>query len=97
MRVKEWDRRARSRPNKVAQGMQYTWERHKATTKRGGSLSEDATTLCVRGTLAQGHALWLYRVHTLCKCCGSKTGPYVLNDSGRKRLARLRRRAETVI
>lgn len=58
------------RPTKLAAGMAYTADRS------GHSLSDNARTLSVRGTLAKGgHYHWWRVEHTICPCCRKKTGP----------------------
>lgn len=94
--------RWQARPNKVAKGMQYTWERTQAyararwsISRRHSSLSDDAVTLCVRGTFDRLgiHGL---RVRKVCPCCEQRTGKYALSARGRRYLDRLRRHRDVM-
>ena len=51
-------------------------------------------SLCVNGTTDTLRGLAYLRTRTVCKCCGSKSGPFVLNDAGRRKLKQLRRAKE---
>jgi hypothetical protein len=83
------------RPNRTAAGMSKTLERKKRRRQRLGpsKLSDDALALVVRGTTDKLGAAHVFRfTRKTCECCGSKTGKLMLNDRGRERLARMRRR-----
>lgn len=75
----------RNRPNKLAKGMTNTLYRS------GHKLNADAQRLSVRGTLDRLDSFIGISKPGLCPCCQAKTGPRVLSDMGRTRLAKQRR------
>lgn len=48
--------------------------------------------LCVRGTTDRlGASNWIFMRFSICKCCGSKTGPKELTPKGKIKLHRMRK------
>lgn len=100
-------RQVKSRPNKQARGLTFTWVRTKRANNPfldlwpQSALSPDALRISVRGT--NDRLSWIhthyYRKHTkptiACRSCG-QTLPRVqiLNTAGKRRLAGFKRRAD---
>lgn len=79
-----------TRANRNAAGMSLTVDRSRSGT---GRTSPIVLKMIVFGTIddLQGFGS-RYMRRSNCRCCGSKTGKLELNDFGRGRLARARRR-----
>ena len=70
----------RNRPTKTAKGMTKTFYRS------GHNVTNEACTLSVKGTLDRLRSNWMFITSD------RTTGKKVLTDSGRRKLARLRRK-----
>lgn len=97
-RVKMHKRPTVMRPNRVAAGLSATVDRSQRW--RSPLLREiarvdnkDTLKLLVYGTLdALAPGAWLWTKRVTCSCCGNKSNKLALNDIGKARLARARRR-----
>ncbi len=83
-RMVGYDKQAASRRRtKLARGM-----------SRNAKRSAESVTLSVRGTLDElGRYIWFTeRTKKVCHCCGQRMVQLKLNDRGRQRLARLKKK-----
>lgn len=90
-------RSSESRPSKLARGMSFTdaMQDHRMLNNYDlKGKSRWVNSLCVKGTTDVLVGMTYLRRRKTCECCGSKTGPYILSESGRARLRMKRRLKE---